>query len=76
MKGTDPTQTKSARQDAYDRLADIVRMYVGPIIEEATAFGHLTKTQQQTIADTCAEGLGVRVVLEVVDQSKENTPIQ
>ena len=60
---------------AYQRYADLLRMYAGPILEEATAFGHFTPEQRDQISRDCADGYGIKVVIELVELEDENLPI-
>ena len=61
---------------AYQRCADLLRMYAGPILEEATVFGHFTPEQREQIHQDCAKGYGIRVVIELVDLEDENAIVK
>ena len=63
------------QESAYQRFADILRMYAGPILEEATVFGHFTPEQRMQIHEDC-QRYGLRIQVELVDHADENPPVK
>lgn len=63
------------QESAYQRFADVLRMYAGPILEEATAFGHFTPEQRQQIHEDCTD-YGLRIQVVLVDPADENPTIK
>ena len=61
---------------AYQRNADLLRMYAGPILKKATAFGHFTPEQREQIHQGFVKGYGIRVVIELVDIEDENPVVK
>ena len=49
---------------AYKRNADLLRMYAGPILKEATTFGHFTPEQREQIHQDCVKGYGIKFLAQ------------
>ncbi len=70
---------KTAEQTkAYDELAAFIRMYAGPLFDEASALGNISPENLKVIEETWgkSKNTGIRINIDLVDWDDDDQKIK